>query len=72
MAIALEAKRAGRLLDGTGDQDRAVMCDAKKVTAGLNKRYIPEVAEVLRNSDLPICPLWAPGGNYFPISFANP
>jgi pimeloyl-ACP methyl ester carboxylesterase len=52
-------------------KDSAVMRDAKKVTAGMNKRYTLAAAEKLRGSDLPIRLLWAPGDKYFPISYAE-
>ena len=51
--------------------DSAVMHDAKKVTAGMNKRYTLAAAEKLRTSDLPIRLLWAPGDKYFPIKYAE-
>lgn len=51
--------------------DAGVMRDLKKVTAGMNKRYTLAAAETLRNSDLPIRLLWAPGDKYFPISYAE-
>jgi pimeloyl-ACP methyl ester carboxylesterase len=52
-------------------KDGAVMHDAKKVTAGMNKRYTLAAAEKLRTSDLPIRLLWAPGDKYFPIKYAE-
>lgn len=52
-------------------KDSAVMRDAKKVTAGMNKRYTLAAAEKLRGSDLPIRLLWAPGDKYFPLSYAE-
>jgi pimeloyl-ACP methyl ester carboxylesterase len=52
-------------------KNRAVMRDAKKVTAGMNKRHTLAAAARLRNSDLPIRLLWAPGDKYFPISYAE-
>jgi pimeloyl-ACP methyl ester carboxylesterase len=52
-------------------EDSAVMHDAKKVTAGMNKRYTLAAAEKLRTSDLPIRLLWAPGDKYFPIKYAE-
>jgi pimeloyl-ACP methyl ester carboxylesterase len=48
-----------------------VMHDAKKVTAGMNKRYTLAAAEKLRGSQLPILLAWAPGDKYFPISYAE-
>lgn len=52
-------------------KDRAVFRDARKVTAGMNKRYTLEAAEKLRGSQLPIRLLWAPGDRLFPISYAE-
>ena len=51
--------------------NRAILRDAGKVTAGMNKRYTLAAAEKLRTSDLPIRLLWAPGDKYFPISYAE-
>lgn len=51
--------------------DAGVMHDLKKVTAGMNKRHTLAAAEKLRNSDLPIRLLWAPGDKYFPITYAE-
>lgn len=51
--------------------DRAVLRDAAKVTAGMNKRHTLAAAEKLRSSQLPIRLLWAPGDKYFPISYAE-
>lgn len=51
--------------------DSAVMHDAAKVTAGMNKRYTLDAAEKLRGSQLPILLTWAPGDKYFPISYAE-
>jgi pimeloyl-ACP methyl ester carboxylesterase len=51
--------------------DAAVLRDAGKVTAGMNKRYTLEAAEKLRSSKLPIRLLWAPGDRVFPISYAE-
>jgi pimeloyl-ACP methyl ester carboxylesterase len=45
--------------------------DAKKVTAGMNKRYTLAAAEKLSSSDLPILLTWAPGDKLFPISYAE-
>lgn len=53
----------------TSDSD--VMRDAKKVTAGMNKRYTLAAAEKLQASDLPLRLLWAPGDKYFPIKYAE-
>ncbi|HEY8502555.1 MAG TPA: alpha/beta hydrolase [Solirubrobacterales bacterium] len=52
-------------------KDRNVMRDAKKVTAGMNKRHTLEAANKLRTTHIPIRPLWAPGDKYFPISYAE-
>lgn len=52
-------------------EDKAVMHDLKKVTAGMNKRHTLAAAERLRNSQLPIRLLWAPGDKYFPLSYAE-
>jgi pimeloyl-ACP methyl ester carboxylesterase len=49
----------------------AVLRDAGKVTAGMNKRYTLAAAEKLRASQLPIRLLWAPGDRVFPISYAE-
>lgn len=51
--------------------DSGVMRDAKKVTAGMNKRHTLAAAERLRTSDLPIRLLWAPGDKFFPIKYAE-
>lgn len=51
--------------------DKAILRDAGKVTAGMNKRYTLAAAEKLRSSQLPIRLLWAPGDKYFPISYAE-
>jgi pimeloyl-ACP methyl ester carboxylesterase len=51
--------------------NRAILRDAGKVTAGMNKRYTLAAAEKLRSSDLPVRLLWAPGDKYFPISYAE-
>lgn len=48
-----------------------VMHDAKKVTAGMNKRFTLAAAEALRGSQLPILLAWAPGDRFFPISYAE-
>jgi pimeloyl-ACP methyl ester carboxylesterase len=52
-------------------QDRGVMHDLKKVTAGMNKRHTLAAAQELRKTDLPIRLLWAPGDKYFPIKYAE-
>src|SRR6476659_5696533 len=54
-----------------GLHDPGVKRDAKKVTAGMNKRYTLEAAEKLRDSDLPILLAWAPGDRFFPLSYAE-
>ena len=51
--------------------DRAILRDAAKVTAGMNKRHTLAAAEKLRSSQLPIRLIWAPGDKYFPISYAE-
>ena len=51
--------------------DPGVKRDAKKVTAGMNKRYTLEAAEKLRGSELPILLAWAPGDRFFPIKYAE-
>lgn len=51
--------------------DPGVKHDAKKVTAGMNKRYTLEAAEKLRASQLPLLLTWAPGDKLFPISYAQ-
>jgi pimeloyl-ACP methyl ester carboxylesterase len=52
-------------------QDRAIMRDLGKVTAGMNKRHTEAAAEKLRGSQLPIRLVWAPGDRFFPISYAE-
>ncbi len=54
-----------------GLSDPGVKHDAKKVTAGMNKRYTLEAAEKLSGSDLPVLLTWAPGDRFFPISYAE-
>lgn len=51
--------------------DKAILRDAGKATAGMNKRHTLAAAEKLRSSQLPIRLLWAPGDKYFPISYAE-
>ena len=51
--------------------DGAVMRDAKKFTAGMNKRHTLAAAKKLQASDIPIRLLWAPGDKFFPISYAE-
>jgi pimeloyl-ACP methyl ester carboxylesterase len=51
--------------------DPGVKRDAKKVTAGMNKRYTLEAAEKLRGSELPILLAWAPGDRFFPLEYAE-
>lgn len=52
-------------------EDKAIMRDLKKVTAGMDKRHTLAAAEKLRGLDLPIRLLWAPGDKYFPLSYAE-
>lgn len=54
-----------------GLHDPGVKRDAKKVTAGMNKRYTLEAAEKLRGSKLPILLTWAPGDKFFPLKYAE-
>lgn len=54
-----------------GLHDPGVKRDAKKATAGMNKRYTLEAAQKLRGSQLPILLTWARGDKYFPISYAE-
>jgi pimeloyl-ACP methyl ester carboxylesterase len=54
-----------------GLSDPGVKHDAKKVTAGMNKRYTLEAAEKLSSSDLPVLLTWAPGDRFFPIKYAE-
>ncbi|MDX6602224.1 MAG: hypothetical protein QOF13_1426 [Solirubrobacterales bacterium] len=54
-----------------GLSDPGVKHDAKKVTAGMNKRYTLEAAERLSASELPVLLTWAPGDKFFPISYAE-
>lgn len=54
-----------------GLHDPGVKRDAKKVTAGMNKRYTLEAAEKLRGTELPILLAWAPGDRFFPIEYAQ-
>jgi pimeloyl-ACP methyl ester carboxylesterase len=51
--------------------DPGVKRDAKKVTAGMNKRHTLEAAERLSESTLPLLLTWAPGDKFFPISYAE-
>lgn len=51
--------------------DPTVMRDAKKFTAGMNKRHTLAAAEKLRTSDLPLLLLWAPGDKFFPMKYAE-
>jgi pimeloyl-ACP methyl ester carboxylesterase len=51
--------------------DAGVKRDAKKVTAGMHKRYTLEAAEKLSSSDLPVLLTWAPGDKLFPIKYAE-
>jgi pimeloyl-ACP methyl ester carboxylesterase len=52
-------------------RDSAVMRDAKKVTAGMNKRHTLAAATKLRSNDVPLRLLWAPGDKFFPIKYAE-
>ncbi len=54
-----------------GLHDPGVKRDAKKVTAGMNKRYTLEAAQKLSGSELPILLTWAPGDKFFPLSYAE-
>jgi pimeloyl-ACP methyl ester carboxylesterase len=54
-----------------GLHDPGVKRDAKKVTAGMNKRYTLEAAAKLRDSNLPILLAWAPGDRFFPLKYAE-
>lgn len=54
-----------------GLHDPGVKRDAKKVTAGMNKRYTLEAAEKLRSTELPILLTWAPGDKFFPLKYAQ-
>ena len=51
--------------------DSGVMHDAKKFTAGMNKRHTLVAAKKLQASDIPIRLLWAPGDRFFPIRYAE-
>ncbi len=51
--------------------DPGVKRDARKVTAGMNKRYTLAAAEKLRGSQLPLLLAWAPGDRFFPLSYAE-
>jgi len=54
-----------------GLHDPGVKRDARKVTAGMNKRYTLEAAEKLRGTELPILLTWAPGDRFFPLKYAQ-
>jgi pimeloyl-ACP methyl ester carboxylesterase len=54
-----------------GLHDPGVKHDAKKVTAGMNKRYTLEAAQKLHDSELPILLTWAPGDRFFPLKYAK-
>jgi pimeloyl-ACP methyl ester carboxylesterase len=54
-----------------GLTDPGVKRDAKKVTAGMNKRYTLEAAEKLRGSELPVLLAWAPEDRLFSIRSAQ-
>jgi pimeloyl-ACP methyl ester carboxylesterase len=51
--------------------DPGVKHDARKVTAGMDKRYTLEAAEKLQRSELPVLLTWAPGDRFFPIKYAE-
>ena len=51
--------------------DPAILRDARKVTAGMHRRYTIEAAERLRGSALPILFPWASADRLFPISAAE-
>ena len=51
--------------------DSGVMRDAKKFTAGMNKRHTLAAAEKLQTSEMPLRLLWAPGDKFFPLSYAE-
>lgn len=51
--------------------DPDIKRDAKKVTAGMNKRYTLAAAEKLSESQLPVLLTWARGDKLFPISQAE-
>jgi pimeloyl-ACP methyl ester carboxylesterase len=52
-------------------QDRKVMRDAQKVTAGMNKRHTLAAAQKLQTTSIPLRLLWAPGDKFFPIKYAE-
>lgn len=52
-------------------EDRSVMHDTKKVTAGMNKRHTLAAAKKLQTSQIPLRLLWAPGDKFFPIKYAE-
>ncbi|HET7053920.1 MAG TPA: alpha/beta hydrolase [Solirubrobacterales bacterium] len=54
-----------------GLHDPGVKRDARKVTAGMNKRYTLEAAEKLQRSELPVLLTWAPGDKFFPLKYAQ-
>jgi pimeloyl-ACP methyl ester carboxylesterase len=54
-----------------GLHDPEVRHDARKVTAGMNKRHTLAAAEKLRGSELPLLLAWAPGDRFFPLSYAE-
>lgn len=51
--------------------DPGVKRDARKVTAGMDKRHTLAAAEELRGSQLPLLLAWAPGDRFFPLSYAE-
>lgn len=56
---------------GPATQDSDVMRDAKKFTAGMNKRHTLAAAKKLQTSTIPLRLLWAPGDKFFPIEYAE-
>ncbi|HET9164000.1 MAG TPA: alpha/beta hydrolase [Solirubrobacterales bacterium] len=51
--------------------DPGVKHDAKKVTAGMDKRYTLKAAEKLRGSELSLLLAWAPEDKFFPLKYAE-
>ncbi|HSR94249.1 MAG TPA: alpha/beta hydrolase [Solirubrobacterales bacterium] len=52
-------------------KDPGVRRDARKVTAGMNKRYTLEAAQKLRSSELPVLLAWAPDDRLFKLATAK-
>lgn len=52
-------------------EDKAIMRDLQKVTAGMNKRHTLAAAKKLQTSDIPLRLLWASGDKFFPIKYAE-